>query len=550
MELGGRIVPEELLCSNIAGLANEDNHDDLRLVRLVCKTFARIASTHLFKTVPFSTDPEDWKRITSIADSPNLSSCVRRVHYRNWIYQNQYRDWDRYLIRYASDREQCPKETISSLDSDDNPLQKSLRRGFEIYPAHYHNQQQLLGQYPLDLDAPDLNLLMHAFKHFPNLNEFVISNPVFPLPRQTDEKQSLKHTLRTTKGCPPGWFMSNPGDPEHQRINLTPMRCATTAYLKSRYSMYRDLDGSGSDARHGPRGRNNCWSFFDPFALAACRGFQLLGLAARTAGIQLQTITIVLSEGVPLVLHPPIRTPHMLYLDSTLKSTGILSCLRKFDLEINCTTQIDAEFLKSGFISKVLDNAPSLESIRIYSRYDLSNFRRTGISIRRYLHYPKSGWTIPLEAGFGTSTFSKLRSLEIDWIFGTKSSFLSLLRRHKANLISLSVSGLAGFRDHDGSGDPNLGSCESCEITLSEIGELGLCLKRLKIAPGVEYDRKLRDFMPEKEEQYWEGSYSGPRYIKGSSRIQEFLSSGGVLNQLRPNSESPSSRIAATSSGS
>jgi hypothetical protein len=538
MEFNGYTVPEEILqiiMLELVSLPPEHSSDPahmvsvyntLRAVRLVCKTFACTAAVHLFKNIPFSTDPADWVRITAVSKSPLLAPCVQRVNYRTWIYPDAYDNVRDYSYGLLS-RQKPSGETSSGPLELGSPLltDGSVQQGFQRYKQKYEHQQRLLSQESVDLDASDLKVLVHAFIRFPNLKEFSVSNPKFHV-SQIETWRGPMYIGRTGKfEQPPRWIIGSSPNGGVGSADLLPLFDPSRTYTASRFASSWAEDDWGS-----VESLENLGAGYDGFALAKYRGLQLFALAAEKTRKKPQFLSVSFSEGAPLALSPTATTSSGLSLAPLLQSRSALSSLLEFEFEMVCGVEQDAEFLRSGLLGTAMAAAHQLQIIRVRNRYQIgANFTFGAMSSQRP-SMPGNGWKLPLDSIFGASTFKKLRLLQIDGIGSTKTDLLNLLSRHKETLESFLVAGIGDFYDDDDVVEipPGQQSWSNCMDVLERIGNLGLSLKRLVLLPGLQEERLDERLIGGEQWSSQSQANLGARYIYGVEEIQEFFRSNHV----------------------
>jgi hypothetical protein len=512
---------------------------DLCAIRLTCKFLSETAGAHLFRnvpfSVPFSTDPDDWALITAISRNPRLAASVRRVTYRTWIYSNDYASVENYALALLGLRQPNGIEGMGGQVVPANVTlptilkagkvsfaEASLRRGMESNKVKYQHQQGLLSQRQVEDDAPDLEILVHAFKMFPNLSEFSIANPALPFPDAEAWRKSQSDGSTDPAAPAEQWYITHPDD-EQESVNMLPLSSYDGVYMRRRVCGcgYRDDVYDDTDWE-------NFGAAFDQFAMAKFRGVQLFALASKRAEFRPLSVSVGFTEGAPLAISKSstsAKIPMKPSFASLLQLKTILSSLVKLEFGIFSTTHQDENFVRCGVLGKALESAPLLQEIRIRNRYDMGHLATTISSKSCRRRQRPEDFMVPLASILGTSTFRDLHLLEINGVWTTMIDLLRFLSRHKTTLQTLFIAGLRNFGYYvDGEYGPEFDVERPHDEVPIGIGSLELGLTRLVVMLRDPYEEELQEpEHPVDSDDYRRKS------VEGTLEIQKFLLSGGGL---------------------
>jgi hypothetical protein len=499
-------------------------YNDLRAIRLTCKTLACVGARYLFKNIPYSMDPADWERITAISKNPLLAVCVQRVVYRTWIYMEPYDSVQQYSSRLFSGRKSFGKNK-GELELGNGLLtEESVKRGFARYNRRCEDQKEVL-RTSVDMDCPEVKILVDACQSFPNLKHLSIANPYFHVSQIEAWRRAEGDLDQMEREDPAKWILRHSGRKDEESADILPSYSATPHYFIKRRR--ETLDGYDNAEWLAELPLDNAGVSFDQFARAKYRGLQIFDLASQQAQIRARSLSITLHEGVRLAFDASAPEPSRLTFAPFPAIKSILSGITIFNFDMECNINEDAEFLQSGSLGEALENAVCLQELRFRIRYGIySRFPSLIFPNNNIPSTPNCGWKIPLNSVFGRSTFKHLQLLEIDGIFSTKEDLLALLTRHRLTLNTLLIASLGHF---DNLYDVDYNSRRTrrwshCSDIMKEMALLELPLENLIATPSHNRgDRLENSFSRDNKYGVDIHGWHVPFHIRGVQEIKHFL---------------------------
>ena len=135
-------VPPELVTTICSYLSKKD----LASARLVSKDFGLVATSFLFRSVWYSTDPWDWLNLRRISVHPVLKEVVREICYDNTTYELVLCHRKAYIDSLGTScvpRNIAPRNHPPRITGGVRYSKAAVLRGYKVYTRKYERQREL-----------------------------------------------------------------------------------------------------------------------------------------------------------------------------------------------------------------------------------------------------------------------------------------------------------------------------------------------------------------------------------------------------------------------
>lgn len=164
-------------------------YDDLRNLRLCCKSLASAPNKHLFHAMYFSLDPETWARCFHVSKRPWLAAQVRRIVYAPAVFDEDLPTLEAYSAfmihqeaKFQADRQTkgLDPQIYPSWDPKTSSWQEAIKRGYHRYRMKIGFQDWILRCSGVE-QGPDVKILARIMTRLPNLDRFAIGMDTWPV---------------------------------------------------------------------------------------------------------------------------------------------------------------------------------------------------------------------------------------------------------------------------------------------------------------------------------------------------------------------------------